>query len=105
MRTKGEYDAYIANRNKREQILKSQILFKVMSLNNEGIHECFFNVREDFEYSIRNYLETLCNVRVNSIKRSEIGNDKKVLLHLKWNDIGTLLSTKIMEDWRNIING
>ena len=76
-----------------------------MSLNNEGTHECFFNVREDFEYSIHNYLETLCNVRVNSIKRSEIGNDKKVLLHLKWNNIGALLSTKVMEDWRNIING
>ena len=95
MRTKGEYDAYIANRNKREQILKSQILFKIITLDNEGIHQCFYNVREDFEYSIHNYLETLCNVRVNSIKRS----DKKVLLHLKWNDIGALnLVTKVIED-------
>lgn len=99
MRTKGEYDAYIANRNKREHILKYQILFKIIALDNVDTHECFYNVREDFEYSIRNYLETLCNVRVNSIKRSEIGNDKKVLLHLKWNDIGALnLVTKVIED-------
>lgn len=99
MRTKEEYDAYIANQNKRGQILKSQILFKIIALDNVDTHECFFNVREDFEYAIRNYLETLCNVRVNSIKRSEIGSDKKVLLHLKWNNIGALkLTAKIIED-------
>lgn len=85
MRTKEEYDAYIAHRNLEGHKTRTNIICKILSLYKSGSHECFYNVEAHFEYAIRNYFE-LYGIKTNTIKRSEIGSKNKVLLHFKWGD-------------------
>lgn len=108
MRTKEEYDAHIAIRNRMESNIRFSILYKILRYFKEDISdECFLNIDECFEYNIRNYLQNNFGVKTNTVKRSEIGYRKKALIHLKW-DINTvkLIAVYLNKiEWGNNIDG